>query len=220
MVDDTLPHENQPAITPPELLGSAAPSDDTPQVSVIRTRVIPAIAGLMMAAIVGLILWSMFAPESARPQTNSRVGGAIVLDDPEPVDEFALEPLGGGEKVALSDLRGKTVVINFWSTWCQPCIREIPILMQASREFDENTVMVGINTLDEKDDAIALMEEFGINYLVLNDNDRREGAVAVEFGVVGVPETYIINPDGELVAYRRGDFESTQDIHTLVALAR
>jgi thiol-disulfide isomerase/thioredoxin len=220
MLDETLPHEGNPAVSPPELSGTPEQLDDTPQVSVIRTRVIPAIAGLLLAGIVGLILWSMFAPESARPQTNSRVAGAVVLDDPEPVDVFSLEPLGGGEEVSLADFRGKTVVLNFWSTWCQPCIREIPILMQASREFDEDTIMIGVNTLDEKDDAIALMEEFGINYIVLNDNSRREGAVAVEFGVVGVPETYIINPEGELVAYRRGDFESTQDIHTLVALAQ
>ena len=194
--------------------------DDEPSPSLVRTRVIPAVAGLFLVGIVGLILWSMFAPESARQQNNRRVAGAIVLEDPEPVDDFTLETLDTETPVSLSDFRGKTVIINFWSTWCQPCIREIPILMQATREFDDDVVMVGINTLDDKDEARALAAEFGINYMVLNDNDRRDGAVAIEFGVVGVPETYVINPDGELVAYRRGDFESTDDIHNLVAFGR
>jgi thiol-disulfide isomerase/thioredoxin len=182
--------------------------------------VIPAIAGLLLVSIIALILWSMFAPESARQQSNRQVGNAIVLGEPEPLDNFQLEPLNGGEAVSLSDFAGKTVVINFWASWCQPCIREIPILMQASREFDEDTVMLGINTLDDTSEAIAMMDEFGMNYLSLNDNEGSDGGVAVEFGLVGVPETYVINADGELVAYRRGDFASTEDVHALVALAQ
>lgn len=217
MIDDTVSpdHESTTEYTALDIA-----LDDGDQPSLIRTKVIPAIAGVVMVTIVGLILWSMFAPESARQQTNRQIAGAIVPENPEPVADFQLEPLGGGEPVSLSDFRGKTVILNFWSSWCQPCIKEIPILMQASREFDDNVVMIGMNTLDDQDDAIALMNEFGINYLNLNDNDRREGAVAVEFGVVGVPETYIINPDGELIALRRGEFTSTNDIHSLVALAR
>lgn len=195
-------------------------SDDAEESSVIRTRVIPAIAGLLMVAIVALILWSMFAPESARQQSARQVGGAIVLDEPEAVADFQLEPLGGGEPVALSDLRGKTVIINFWATWCQPCIREIPILMQANRQFGEDVVLVGLNTLDDEDEAIAMMNEFGMNYLNLNDNDRSGGAVAVEFGLVGVPETYVINSEGELVAFRRGDFQTAEDVLAMVALAQ
>ncbi|MEZ4523091.1 MAG: TlpA disulfide reductase family protein [Thermomicrobiales bacterium] len=217
MIDDTVSPEHAPAA---DHDGYPAASDDATQSSVIRTRVIPAIAGLLMVAIVGLILWSMFAPESARQQSNRRVAGAIVLDEPEHVENFELQTLDGKETYSLADFRGKTVVINFWSTWCQPCIREIPILMQANREFSDDVVLIGLNTLDDKDEAIDMMNEFGMNYLVLNDNDRRDGAVAVEFGVVGVPETYIINADGDLVAYRRGDFTSTEDIHTLVALAK
>ncbi len=216
MIDDTIPTDQE---LPPD---NAIPEEEPDEAgaSVLRTRVIPAIAGLLMVAIVGLILWSMFAPESARQQTARRVAGAIVLDEPEEVADFTLDPLGGGEPVSLSDYRGKTVVINFWSTWCQPCIREIPILMQANRQLDDDVVLIGLNTLDDKDEAIAMMNEFGMEYLNLNDNDRRDGAVAVEFGVVGVPETYIINSEGELVAYRRGDFQTADDFLAMVALGQ
>ncbi|HLT18176.1 MAG TPA: TlpA disulfide reductase family protein [Thermomicrobiales bacterium] len=220
MIDDTMPQESSfqdESIAPSE---DAPASDELPQGSVIRTRVIPAIAGLMLLAVIGLILWSMFAPESARQQSNRRVGNAIVLREPEQVENFQLEPLDGGEPVALSDFRGKTVVINFWASWCQPCLREIPILMQAVREFDEDTVMLGINTLDDLDEARAMEEEFGMNYLSLNDNGRGDGGVAVEFGLIGVPETFIINADGELVAFQRGDFTSTTELHELIALAK
>lgn len=217
MIDDSISPDQSLQPT-----GAERPDaeDDADRASVIRTRVIPVIAGLLMVAIVGLILWSMFAPESARQQTARRVAGAVVLDEPETVADFELEPLGGGEPVALSDFRGKTVVINFWSTWCQPCIREIPILMQANRQLGDDVVLLGLNTLDDKDEAVAMMNEFGMNYINLNDNDRRDGAVAVEFGVVGVPETYVINAEGELVAYRRGDFQTAEDFLAMVALGQ
>ena len=209
--DELGPAEDQAA--------SGHPVDDL-QPSVIRTRVIPAIAGLFLVSIVALILWSMFAPESARRDTSRLVGGAIVLDEPQVVDDFELEPLGGGEPVSLSDYRGKTVVLNFWASWCQPCIREIPILMQATRELGDDVVLIGMNTLDDEDEAIAMMDEFNMNYVNLNDNDRGSGAVAVDFGVRGVPETYVINAEGELVAFRRGDFQTAEDFHAIVALGQ
>lgn len=217
MIDETVsPDQGVPADNVEQPVADA----EEIQPSVIRTRVIPAIAGVLMVTIVGLILWSMFAPESARKQSARQVGGAVVLDKPEAVENFQLEPLNGGEPVSLSDFRGKTVVINFWASWCQPCIREIPILMQANRQFGDDVVLVGLNTLDDKDDAISMMNEFGMDYLNLNDDDRNDGSVAVEFGVVGVPETYIINPEGQLVAYRRGDFATAKDVLSMVALAQ
>jgi cytochrome c biogenesis protein CcmG, thiol:disulfide interchange protein DsbE len=217
MIDETVSPNQTPL---PGSADLAATEEDEPQPSIIRTRIVPAIAGLLMLTIVGLILWSMFAPESARKQSARSVGGAIVLNNPKPVDDFVLTPLDGGEPVSLSDYRGKTVVINFWATWCQPCIREIPILMQANRQLGDDVVLIGLNTLDDKDAAVAMMAEFGMNYPNLNDNDRTDGSVAVEFGVVGVPETYIINAEGELVAFRRGDFGSASDVLAMVALAQ
>ena len=109
MIDDTIPQESSYQ----EGAGETPQSDEQPPASVLRTRVIPAIAGLMLLSVIALILWSMFAPESARQQSNRRVGNAIVLKEPEPVEDFALEPLNGCEPVSLSDYRGKTVVINF-----------------------------------------------------------------------------------------------------------
>jgi cytochrome c biogenesis protein CcmG/thiol:disulfide interchange protein DsbE len=217
MIDETASPDIPPA---PEDLTATGPQAPVAQASIIRTKVIPAIAGVFLVTIVGLILWSMFAPESARRDTAHQVGGAIVLDDPQPVDDFELTMLGGDETVALSDFRGKTVVLNFWASWCQPCVREIPILMQATRQLGDDVVLIGMNTLDDEDEAIAMMDEFGMNYVNLNDNDRGTGAVSVDFGVRGVPETYVINADGDLVAYRRGDFQTASDVHAIIALAQ
>lgn len=217
MIDETAAPEDMP--TPDDLADPDAQAPEI-QTSVIRTRVIPAIAGLFMVGIVGLILWSMFAPESARRDTAHQVGGAIVLDEPQPVSDFELETLGGDEVVSLSDFRGKTVILNFWASWCQPCVREIPILMQATRQLGDDVVLIGMNTLDDESEAIAMMDEFNMNYVNLNDNDRSGGAVSVDFGVRGVPETYVINADGELVAFRRGDFQTASDVHAIIALAQ
>lgn len=217
MIDETASPDNP--LAPEDLTDSDSQSPDV-QSSVIRTRIIPAIAGVFMVSIVGLILWSMFAPESARRETAHQIGGAIVLDEPRPVNDFELTTLGSDETVSLSDYRGKTVVLNFWASWCQPCVREIPILMRATRELGDDVVLIGMNTLDDEDEAIAMMNEFSMNYVNLNDNDRGSGAVSVDFGVRGVPETYVINADGDLVAYRRGDFQTAGDVHAIIALAQ
>lgn len=197
-----------------------AEPDEQSRPSVIRTRVIPAIAGLMLAGIIGVILFAMFAPESARTDTRRQIGNILVYDDPKPASDFELAPIDGGDPVSLASLRGKTVILNFWASWCGPCRDEIPILVRATRELPDDVVIVGIDTLDEVDDARAMMREFGVNYLVLDDNGSATNSVAVDYGVVGVPETYLIDPEGNMVAVLRGEFKSTSDVMEMAELAQ
>lgn len=188
--------------------------------SVVRTRVIPAIAGLMLAGILGVILYAMFAPESARTDTRRQIGNVLVYDDPKPASDFELIPIDGGDPVSLASLRGKTVILNFWASWCGPCRNEIPILVRASRELPDDVVIVGIDTLDNVSDAKAMMREFGVNYMVLDDNGSSTNSVAVDYGVVGVPETYLIDPEGNMVAVLRGEFKSTTEVMEMAELAQ
>lgn len=211
-----------------ELEFSSDDVDETPEApehaSVIRTRVIPIIAGLLMLSIIGLIVWAMFAPDSARNETRSELSGSVVLDDPEPAQDFTLEPLDGGEPVSLSDLRGKTVILNFWASWCGPCIKEMPVLIRANDQIEEqyggDVVLVGVNIWDSDDAARDLASELGVDYMMLADSGGQNSAIAVDWGVVGVPETYVIDPEGNKVAFRRGEFENVQDLNDLIAIAR
>lgn len=203
-----------------ELPAIDAPPDPQPSSGVLRTRVIPIIALALLAGFIGVLAFALFAPESARPETRRSVNGAIVFDEPRTAADFTLSTLDGAQEISLADYRGKTVVVNFWASWCEPCIDEMPLLVQASNELGDDVIFLGINTQDELSAAKEFTARLGITYPVLDEESNPDLRVAVEYGVVGVPETYVIGPDGNLVALYRGPFSNIQDIRDMVALAQ
>ena len=109
---------------------------------------------------------------------------------------FALPAVGSGQTVTLESLRGKTVVLNFWATWCVPCVEEHPVLTAAPRRFGGDVVFLGIVYEDEVANVQSFLRERGGSYPSLVDDG---GKVAIAFGVYGVPETYFISPEGMIV---------------------
>lgn len=203
-----------------EPLSAESEHADPIKKSVIRTRVIPAIAGLLVLGLLGVIALAVFAPESLRRDTRQQVGNAVVFDDPQPAQDFKLPAIKGDETYTLADFKGKTVLLNFWASWCGPCKEEIPVLTTVARQLGPDTLIVGVDTLDEKDAALEMMAEFDVNYMVLNDNDSEGTSAAVNYGIVGVPESYLINAEGELVAMQRGQFSSVEEVMNLIEVAK
>ena len=112
-----------------------------------------------------------------------------------PAPTFALTLFDGG-MLRLADLRGKVVFLNFWASWCPPCRAEAPALEAAwQRLKGGNVVFLGLNTQDEPDRARAFIHEFGITYP--NGRDAA-GRIAIDYGVWGLPEAFIIGPDGRI----------------------
>ena len=103
----------------------------------------------------------------------------------------------GGEPVALSDFRGKTVVLNFWATWCPPCRAEMPELQQVWEERGEGRDLVVLAVdVEESADAVAdFVENFGLTFPVALDAD---GSVADRYGLPGLPSTFFIDARGVL----------------------
>ncbi len=101
-----------------------------------------------------------------------------------------------GQTINSDDLRGKGVVLNFWASWCDPC-REEAALLEATwkREKDNDIVFLGLDYLDQEPAALAYMKEFGITYP--SGPDLQSNA-ARRFGIKGVPETFFINPQGQI----------------------
>lgn len=110
-----------------------------------------------------------------------------------------------GKKVKLSDYRGKWVVVNYWATWCPPCVKEIPELAtfhEAHR--DKDAVVLGVN---HQDNDPAEVKKFMDGYLATYPILRTEGSLSnrTPFGTLkGLPTTFMITPDGELIAARTG----------------
>lgn len=101
-----------------------------------------------------------------------------------------------GKKLSLDDLRGKTVFLNFWASWCPPCRAEARDLEAAwQRVKDSDVVFLGVDIQDTEEDARAFLREFSITYP--NGRDL-SGKVAVDYGVWGIPETFFIDPQGRI----------------------
>ena len=112
-----------------------------------------------------------------------------------PAPSFALPDLDG-EVHRLSDLEGAPVVINFWATWCQPCIVEHPMLLSASRQLEGRVQFLGVIYLDEPDKIRRFVRQRGAWGPSLVDEGSE---VAIAYGVYGAPETFILDAEGVIV---------------------
>jgi thiol-disulfide isomerase/thioredoxin len=119
--------------------------------------------------------------------------------------EFVLESLDGGS-VRLADLRGKTVVIDFWATWCPPCEFQVPELNAFWKEHgaDGDVVVLGISVDVEGPEVVrAWVEERSVEYPILVGGED----LARRFGAIGFPTLYVISPDGTIESEHIGLIE-------------
>jgi DsbE subfamily thiol:disulfide oxidoreductase len=150
-----------------------------------------------VAAFVALMAWGIATPSNVR--TNSAVNSepGVVISVVQEAPEFKLEPLGDGAPIVLSDLRGNVVLVDFWSSWCPPCRAEAADLASVYKEYEGQAVeFIGVAMWDNEGDAIQHLERYGVTYL--NGVDPR-GAVALDYGVRGIPEKYFVDQQGMIV---------------------
>lgn len=132
----------------------------------------------------------------------SKSEGRLDVGDKPPVSELELLAPGAVEGSAptttasLADYRGQWVLLNVWASWCAPCRDEAPALQAfyAKHRGQEFTVL-GIDTQDSSDDALAFAHENGLEYPSLRDGS---GSYADDLKTTGVPESFLIDPDGKI----------------------
>jgi cytochrome c biogenesis protein CcmG, thiol:disulfide interchange protein DsbE len=128
-------------------------------------------------------------------------------------------PLFSGGTLHLKSLRGKTVVLNFWASWCQPCVQEAPILERQWRAWkDKGVVFVGIDTgEDPHSDAVR---QFLHQYNVTYPNGWDASAIDILYPTTGQPETFFITPRGMIVRHVALPFTDDQTLSRYIQEAR
>jgi peroxiredoxin len=125
--------------------------------------------------------------------------------------DFSL-PDVSGKTVSLTQYRGKVVLIDFWQTWCPPCVEELPYLRSLQEKYgSRGLVIIGVtDRLDQ--DGVAKWREFlrttKMNYPTLTDE---KGPIAAQYNVSGYPHKFIIGRDGRLVFEKRGFLRSDEN---------
>ncbi len=108
---------------------------------------------------------------------------------------FELKALNTDTQVLLSSYRGQPVIVNFFASWCAPCRVEHPALMQLSAQ---GVVIIGINYKDKPEAAQAFIAELGNPFVAIGQDTN--GRTGIDFGITGVPETFVIGTDGRVLA--------------------
>jgi len=168
-----------------------------------RTRRIGSAVGLAVGIVLlAVAVWVMWGPAQGPVASGSRSGqGGLGLATNrgsrprigEPAPDFTVDLLDGST-LSRSDLRGQIAVINFWSPECQPCEDELPDLQTIWEEYQgKGVAFLGVSLPDFEAGAREMVSEFGITYP--NGVDR---VMPLDYGITGVPETFIIGPQGSL----------------------
>ena len=110
----------------------------------------------------------------------------------KPAPEFVLNNIDG-QSVRLSDLKGQPVALNFWATWCSPCVFELPLFQEHYEKSNDGFQILAINNREPGDIVIPFVEELGLTFEILLDLDAE---VAELYQVIGFPTTYFIDSEG------------------------
>lgn len=125
-----------------------------------------------------------------------KAAGLIPSAKPEPAVDFQLSNLDG-DQVRLSEQRGKVVFLNFWATWCPPCLREMPEMEQLFQSFRQRPfVMWAVAMQEDREQVAPFFKKHRLHLMALLDVD---GEVSAQYRIMGLPTTYIIDCSGHTV---------------------
>lgn len=182
----------------------------------MRPRTLLRAAGMALAvAFVALLAYGLTTRAPDRTIDDALSDGVAVA-----APALELPPLTGSDgpaawrsaardgTVALAELRGSPVVVNFWASWCAPCAAEAKVLERAWRQARGSGVLfLGVDTQDNREDARDFIAQFGLTFPHVRSTDRETDR---EWGVTGLPETFFVDAEGRVVGHVFGTVDDEQ----------
>jgi len=148
-----------------------------------------------------LLLWTL-------THSNGGVAAAINRGKTPVAPSFALTSLSGSRSINLETYGGRVIVVNFWASWCGPCRAETPALNRLWQHWQSHLVtFVGVDTRDAEGDARSYVRKARISYPVAYDGSEQTARV---YGVAALPATFVISPQGRVVARFLGPVSEQQ----------
>jgi cytochrome c biogenesis protein CcmG/thiol:disulfide interchange protein DsbE len=156
---------------------------------------------VLFMGLAGVFLYQLGSGKDASEIPSVLIGSKAPSLDLPPLEGL----VENGEPVpALTDavIDGKLSLVNVWASWCVPCRQEHPILLELAR--DPRVTLVGINYKDKTPNALRFLGELGNPFAAVGVDPA--GQAAIDWGVYGIPETYLVAPDGEILFKQIGPF--------------
>ena len=182
-------------------------ADETQGTTGRRGRILVLLPIAVFAGLAAVFYWGLRNNDDGLP--SPLIG--------KPIPEFDLPAIEGrNDGLSSADLRGQVSIVNVWASWCVPCLVEMPLLNELAE--DGTVPIYGINFKDDAVEALAFLEELGDPYTRIGAD--QSGRVAIEWGVYGIPETFVIDADGRIAYKHVGPFDRTSLEEDILSVVR
>jgi cytochrome c biogenesis protein CcmG, thiol:disulfide interchange protein DsbE len=179
----------------------------------VSRRLLPILVSLLGACLIGLLIYGVSAQSASRTLDEAVAKGQHPL---APDSIRSLPGLSGTRSARLASFSGKVIVLNFWASWCVPCQVEAPLLERAQSQLQRHdSTVLGVTYLDASPDSESFVRQNHLTYPNLRDNN---GNFARSYGTDQLPESFVIDRHGHIVAISRGEINQAFLNHA-IALA-
>ncbi len=140
---------------------------------------------------------------------------ALAVEEGEPAPDFALPSIyADQDEISLQGLAGKAIFVDFWASWCAPCLKSLPLYNEMYHKYkDQGLEVVAITVDNPIEDGLDFLLDTQLDFLIPADP---EGDAAELFEVIGMPTSYLIDPNGVVrmvhMGFRDGDMEMIEEM--------